>query len=42
VFNGNIGVEIKPTAEDVAGFNTYIKAYQECLAIEQSATEHKK
>lgn len=42
VFNGNIGVEIKPTAEDVAGFNTYIKAYQEGLAIEQSATEHKK
>ena len=42
VFAGNAGVEIKPTPEDVAGFNTYIKNYQRGLAIEQAAVNYKK
>ena len=42
VFAGNAGVEIKPTPEDVAGFNTYIKNYQCGLAIEQAAVNYKK
>ncbi len=42
VFVGNSGVEIAPTAEDVAGFNAYIENYKACLPIEQCATECKK
>ena len=42
VFAGNAGEEIKPTPEDVAGFNTYIKNYQCGLAIEQAAVNYKK
>jgi sugar (pentulose or hexulose) kinase len=42
VFAGNEGVEIKPTEEDVAGFNAYIERYKAGLAIEQSAVDHKK
>ncbi len=42
VFAGNEGVEIKPTAEDVAGFNAYIERYKAGLAIEQSAVDNKK
>lgn len=41
VFAGNTGVEIKPTAEDVAGFDSYIKAYRKGLAIEHVAVENK-
>lgn len=42
VFAGNKGVEIAPTAEEVAGFDTYIEAYKTGLAIEQAAVENKK
>ena len=42
VFAGNTGTEIKPTPEDVAGFDKYIKAYKAGLAIEQAAVAAKK
>ena len=41
VFAGNTGVEIAPTAEDVAGFNIYIDNYNRGLAIEKAAVENK-
>ena len=41
VFDGNTGVEIAPTAEDVAGFNKWIENYKRGLAIEQAAVENK-
>ena len=41
VFAGNKGVEIAPTAEEVAGFDTYIESYKAGLAIEQAAVENK-
>ena len=42
VFAGNTGVEIAPTAEDVAGFDKYIETYRAGLAIEKAAVENKK
>lgn len=42
VFAGNTGVEIAPTAEDVAGFDKYIEIYKAGLAIEKAAVENKK
>lgn len=42
VFANAKGVEVKPKAEDVAGFNTYIEQYKACLPIEQTAVECKK
>ena len=42
VFAGNKGVEITPTAEEVAGFDKYIETYKAGLAIEQTAVTHKK
>ena len=42
VFAGNKGVEITPTAEEVAGFDTYIETYKAGLAIEQTAVTNKK
>lgn len=42
VFAGNRGVEIAPSAEDVAGFNAYIENYQAGLAIEKAACLAKK
>ena len=41
VFAGNTGVEIAPTAEDVAGFNKWIENYKRGLAIEQAAVDNK-
>lgn len=41
VFLGNTGSEIAPTAEEVEGFNRYIKNYIECLPVEQAAVDHK-
>lgn len=36
VFAGDAGIEISPTAEDVAGFNTYIETIrQDCLLKKQ-------
>ena len=37
VFAGNTGVEIAPTAEDVAGFNAYIENYKAALKVEHAA-----
>ena len=42
VFAGAEGVEIAPTEEDVAGFNSYIENYKAGLAIEQAAVDNKK
>lgn len=42
VFLGNAGVEIAPDSSDVAGFDAYIKNYNDCLAIERAAVEAKK
>ena len=42
VFVGNTGVEIAPSADDVAGFDAYIEGYKEGLAIEKAAVENKK
>ena len=41
VFAGNTGVEIAPTAEDVAGFNKWIENYKRGLGIEQAAVDNK-
>ena len=41
VFADNSGIEIAPTAEDVAGFNAYIKNYKAGLPIEEAATKCK-
>jgi sugar (pentulose or hexulose) kinase len=41
VFAGNTGIEIKPTKEDVEGFNAYIEQYKKGLAIEKAAVEYK-
>lgn len=41
VFAGNTGTEIKPTSEDVAGFEAYIANYKKGLAIEKAAVENK-
>ena len=42
VFAGDAGVEIAPTAEDVAGFEKYIENYKAGLGIEQAAVKCKK
>jgi len=41
VFAGDAGIEISPTAEDVAGFNTYIENYKAGLPIEEAAVRFK-
>jgi sugar (pentulose or hexulose) kinase len=41
VFAGNTGSEVKPTAEEVAGFEAYINQYKKGLAIEKAAVENK-
>ena len=40
VFAGNQGTEIAPTPEDVAGFNAYIKKYNQCLPVEEAAVKY--
>ena len=42
VFAGDAGIEIKPTAEEVAGFNVYIENYKLGLGIEEAAVKCKK
>ena len=42
VFGGDAGVEISPTAEEVAGFNAYIQSYKAALPIEEAAVRFKK
>lgn len=39
IFAGNNGEEVKPTQEDIDGFNAYFKLYKACLPIEQKAVE---
>ena len=41
VFAGDTGIEIVPTAEEVAGFNTYMETYKKALAIEEVAVKYK-
>ncbi len=41
VFEGNTGVEIKPTEEDIKGFNAYIERYKKGLEIEKAAVKYK-
>ena len=42
VFAGNTGVEIAPTAEEVAGFDKYIENYKAAIPTEQAAVNSKK
>lgn len=42
VFAGDAGVEIVPTSEDVAGFNSYLENYMACLPVEAAAVSNKK
>lgn len=37
VFGGNTGTEIAPTPDEIAGFETYIRNYRNCLPTEQAA-----
>ncbi len=41
VFAGYSGTETRPTPDDVAGFNEYIKTYQRCLSVEEMAVKCK-
>lgn len=41
VFAGDTGVEVRPSPEDVAGFEKYIQSYKRALAIEAAAVENK-
>ena len=41
VFVSDAGVEVSPTPEDVAGFNTYIESYKAGLPIEEAAVKFK-
>lgn len=41
VFAGNAGTEVVPTADEVAGFNTYIENYKAGLPIEEAAVKCK-
>jgi sugar (pentulose or hexulose) kinase len=41
VFAGNKGTEVKPTQEEVDGFNAYIESYKKGLEIEQAAVKYK-
>ena len=41
VFVGDVGIEVSPTPEDVAGFNTYIENYKAGLPIEEAAVKFK-
>lgn len=41
VFGSDAGVEVSPSPEDVAGFNTYIERYKAGLPIEEAAVKFK-
>ena len=41
VFAGNKGTEVRPTQEEVDGFNAYIESYKKGLEIEQAAVKYK-
>lgn len=40
VFGADSGTQVLPDPEDVRGFETFIRRYQEGLAIEQAAVDH--
>lgn len=40
VFAGRLGASVEPDPRDVAGFNEFMKRYNEGLAIERAAVEH--
>ncbi|MCM1093590.1 MAG: FGGY-family carbohydrate kinase [Bacteroides sp.] len=42
VFDGNEGISISPTSEEVAGFDEYVKNYLEALPVEKAAVKYKK
>jgi len=42
VFAGNKGIEVAPTADDMAGFNAYIENYKRALPVEEAAVNFKK
>lgn len=42
VFEGNSGMSITPTEEDVDGFNTYIGNYLDTLPVEEAAVKYHK
>jgi sugar (pentulose or hexulose) kinase len=42
VFCGNQGSIVNPDKEDVASFETFMRAYRDGLAVERAATEMKK
>ena len=39
VFAGVFGTTLTPEAEDVAGFNAYMKQYRALLSVERTAVE---
>ena len=41
VFPGYTGTEIIPTAEDIAGFDAWIRNYSACIPVEEAAVRHK-
>lgn len=42
VFGGNVGTEIAPTPEDIAGFDAWIENYTACIPVEEAAVKFKK
>lgn len=42
VFDGNTGISISPTPEDVEGFDRYIKNYLDAIPVEKAAVLHVK
>ena len=42
IFEGERGVEIAPTSDDVEGFNKWIESYKTCIPVEKCAVEFKK
>ncbi len=42
IFAGEVGVEIVPTAEEVAGFNAYMENYKAAIPVEAAAVMYKK
>ena len=40
VFGGSAGEEITPVAEDIEGFRSFIRAYEDTLPVERAAIEH--
>lgn len=41
VFKGASGMEVTPTPEDIAGFDSWLKKYTACLPVEAAAVQYK-